>query len=313
MKNKKQSLTIVISCIFLGLTGCASEMNKESNISADKDESYTWNEVFSIPIKIKVQQMITGMAIGDKYSVLNPSDTNLHKVEHRYGPTPILAYWINHPKEGNFLIDAGLSKTFKKEGNYNKFMRSILSSMNVKTSQSGYKSAFEFISEKNITLNGIFFTHLHADHTSGARDFSNEVTLIFAINELDSMAIKTTGNHLEGKKSKKLNMTEGIKIPPFDYALDIFGDQSLWAVSTPGHSPDHLSYVINAEEGPVLITGDAIAYEAQLKYKINPTPFIHNYEKAVESINKLESFSKAFPSLKIFYGHDIKYSEATLK
>jgi N-acyl homoserine lactone hydrolase len=43
---------------------------------------------------------------------------------------------------------------------------------------------------------------------------------------------------------------------PLGPALDIFGDGSLWAVSYPGNKESHVSYLINAEQGPVLIIGD---------------------------------------------------------
>src|SRR5690606_41820310 len=53
-----------------------------------------------------------------------------------------------------------------------------------------------------------------------------------------------------------LSLHDALPISPFERVLDLLGDGSIWAISTPGHSPNHVSYLVNAESGPVLITGD---------------------------------------------------------
>lgn len=303
-KKKLIPLMFILLTVVSVITLCSTKNNRATNNISGEKQEITWEDIFSSPKRIEFLPILTGVTTGDKYLVLDPSDPNIDKIEDRFGEIPILAYWLKHPQEGNFLIDAGLSKMFKNKGNYNDFMSSILSSMHVKTSQANHKSAFESMSQRKEKLNGIFFTHLHADHTSGTADFADDITLFFGKNELDSMATMTSGNHLKGKKIKTLDKTSGFKAEPFDDVIDVFGDRSFFAISTPGHSPDHFSFIINSDINPILITGDAVAYEAQLKYKINPTPLIYNYEKAKESIDKLAQFVDLFPSLKVYYGHD---------
>jgi N-acyl homoserine lactone hydrolase len=43
----------------------------------------------------------------------------------------------------------------------------------------------------------------------------------------------------------------------FSHTLDLLGDGSIRLVSTPGHSPGHLSVLLRAATGPVLVVGDA--------------------------------------------------------
>ena len=43
----------------------------------------------------------------------------------------------------------------------------------------------------------------------------------------------------------------------FSHALDLFGDGSVRLVSTPGHSPGHVSVVLRTASGPLLLAGDA--------------------------------------------------------
>lgn len=79
------------------------------------------------------------------------------------------------------------------------------------------------------------------------------------------------GDHLDGRALQRVDFGDGHEMPPFERALDPLGDGSLWAISTPGHSPNHVSYLVNGQSGPVLITRDAAAYHAQLQHEIRPS------------------------------------------
>ena len=66
------------------------------------------------------------------------------------------------------------------------------------------------------------------------------------------------GNHFAGKSCiHLLDMSRGKALSPFSHVLDVIGDGALWAVSTPGHSRDHLAYLINTTPTPIFVVGDA--------------------------------------------------------
>ena len=88
------------------------------------------------------------------------------------------------------------------------------------------------------------------------------------------------GDHLDGRPLYALDFDEAHALPPFERVLDLLGDGSIWAISTPGHSPNHVSYLVNAQSGPVLITGDACAYHAQFEHRIRPSPGVDDQEVA---------------------------------
>ena len=48
---------------------------------------------------------------------------------------------------------------------------------------------------------------------------------------------------------------------------DLLGDGSLWAISTPGHTKGHISYLINGLDGPILLTMDASFIRDNLRLK----------------------------------------------
>jgi glyoxylase-like metal-dependent hydrolase (beta-lactamase superfamily II) len=93
-------------------------------------------------------------------------------------------------------------------------------------------------------------------------------------------------------------------MPPFDAAIDLFGDGSLWALATPGHSAGHVSYLARTVSGPMLITGDAAAYHEQLAHRIRPTPGVYDQAAAIRSLGALAAFIRQFPRVKVAPGHD---------
>jgi hypothetical protein len=59
-------------------------------------------------------------------------------------------------------------------------------------------------------------------------------------------------------------------LPPFVKSVDIFGDGSLWAISSSGYSKGHGLYFINGMEDKILVTGDACNTEYQFDNGIGP-------------------------------------------
>jgi hypothetical protein len=62
--------------------------------------------------------------------------------------------------------------------------------------------------------------------------------------------------------------------------------------------------LVNAQSGPVLITGDACAYYAQFDYRIRPSPGVDDQEAAIRSLAALREFYDRFPQLLVMVGHE---------
>lgn len=91
----------------------------------------TWSDVLSHPSDVMVTVIPTGVILGDRMMLTDPKDPNLDKVNNRYDQSIAYAYLIEHSERPAILIDAGLSETFAKEGNYNLPMRLMLSMLDV--------------------------------------------------------------------------------------------------------------------------------------------------------------------------------------
>ena len=89
----------------------------------------------------------------------------------------------------------------------------------------------------------------------------------------------------------------------FAGVLDVFGDGSIWAISTPGHSAGSTAYLVNAVDGPKLVVGDAVSTRLGWEQQM-PQPVAPAARAAAEtSAERLRSFAAAHPNLEVFLGH----------
>jgi N-acyl homoserine lactone hydrolase len=265
----------------------------------------TWEEILARPRPVTVESLLTGTVTGDRRVVLDERDPNIDKLGDPHAPSTVSAYWVHHPTEGDYLIDAGLAHAFARDGgNYTAPLRLVLALLDTDNRTTDGADAASQLKARGVSPRAVFLTHLHGDHTSGLVDLPPMAPAVFGRGETTFMQKALIGDHLDGRPRYALDFAAGLALPPFERALDLLGDGSLWAISTPGHSPDHVSYLVNAESGPVLITGDACAYHAQLEHRIRPSPGVADQTAAVRSLAGLRALYDRFPQLQVMVGHE---------
>jgi len=104
---------------------------------------------------------------------------------------------------------------------------------------------------------------------------------------------------------QEIDFSQAKSLPPFGPAVDVFGDNSLWALATPGHTVGHVSYLVNAQSGAELITGDACNLKEELKTGIGPGWFSTDVKQAQASFDEIKAFHKKYPQVKIQCGHEL--------
>lgn len=261
-----------------------------------------WTSVLNHPVDLNVQVLRVGTIQMDRNSLLQQGPEDWPE---RYAALAVKAYVFEHPNYGLFAIDAGFHHSFadQNEGNYNGLMRVMVKLSNIENSLT--TPALDALIPVN-ALKGMFLTHLHPDHTSGIESFPADMPVIADVREYDWLGKLINTDLLEKHRHwQYLSFEHAASIAPFNEVLDVFGDGSVWALSTKGHSAGHVSYLLNDTKGAMLVTGDASHFGFGFHQRLAPAaPGETNKQFARQSLNALVSFAEQFPQVRIELGHE---------
>jgi len=271
-----------------------------------KASAHSWDEVFAHPSTVTVETLVTGtidMNRCDNLDQGNPAAASCQS------PAPLedLVHVVRH-QSGVYLIDSGLAARFADAppyGNYSPAMRLFTRMLGVRNGQHPRQDTAQALRERGLQARAVFFTHLHPDHTSGAADLPADVDLVFGKNEAGFLARVGVGSHFAGKSHlQTLDYASVPPMPPLGPAVDLLGDGSLWAISTPGHTPDHSSYLVNTDP-PTLLLGDASHFAWAFEQNVAPRAWTSaDGARAIESLASLRRFAARYPRVRIVYGHE---------
>ena len=125
-------------------------------------------------------------------------------------------------------------------------------------------------------------SHLHADHTGQAAEFTN-ARLIVGKGDFEQTAGKDDPFGPWRGAGKPVELLTADK--------DIFGDGSVVALHLPGHTPDHLALRVNLTSGPVLLTGD-LYHSTIAREKRSLPSFNTSRDQTLKSMDAFEALAK---------------------
>ncbi len=217
---------------------------------------------------------------------------------------PVSTYLIEHPK-GLVLIDTGWHTDVRV--NQKKHLGLFHYIINKANLPAG-KAIHEQLETRGIQPSDIDFlvlSHLHSDHASGLKHLKSAKKIM--VSDLEWQAF------LNDKKRYIPSMWNGVAIEKFSYsnadygpqrlAFDLFGDDSVVFVNTPGHTPGLSSTLIQSEKKAVLLCSD-VGYAAKSwKQMIMPGVMV-NRKQCRESLRWVKNMSEQENLLEVLANHD---------
>lgn len=224
---------------------------------------------------------------------------------------PLLAYIVRHPQAGPILIDTGLhaDALAGARHDYGPVLGTVFRGLRPAGATFTEQLRERGVEPRDVAL--VVMTHLHVDHTSAMRDLP---AAEFVCDEREWRAATGrraalggyAGHHLPDQARMRLVDVErtGEAHGPFGRSLDLLGDGSVVLVSTPGHTPGHLSVLLRrADHGPLLVVGDAAYTRASITEQRLPA-FCADAVLSRRSLEQLAAYARAEPAATLVPTHD---------
>lgn len=228
---------------------------------------------------------------------------------------PIHAFLIEHPVAGPILIDTGISP---EQAEHKAYYRDSIMEYVMDDDE------YEVPADQTITaqlalhgytpadIKGVIVTHFHEDHIGNLNLFSHAPVYLGKA-EYEARNGKVWGLVPMAYPPSIAAVTDwrpieftGPAIGGFDASADLFGDGSVVALPTPGHSPGSTSVLVRTGSLDLLVTGDAMYTVHHLAVdQVRAMQLGADGEvRAVDSIRRIQWLRRSLPGLVIATMHD---------
>jgi N-acyl homoserine lactone hydrolase len=311
MKRVRKLLPgIALICLLLGvvlLVVWYPSVIARRPFSAPEAAYQNLDEILSHPQPITIRTYSTGIMQTTLGGIMNLDHEKAQNIADKVIEIPVNVGLVQHKDFGAYLIDAGLDASYV-DNPHGTIKGMMVESYLGKGSQEPNVHIAAILEQEKIQLQGVFLTHLHQDHTAGIIDLPKDIPYVAGKNErYVNFRFFMQSDHLAGiDELQEIDFAEGIDLMPLGKAIDVFGDGSLWAISSSGHSAGHVLFLINSMDEQVLFTGDACNDHYQFETGIGPGSYSSDLEGGQDVLERIILFKESYPEVKLVYGHDLK-------
>jgi glyoxylase-like metal-dependent hydrolase (beta-lactamase superfamily II) len=224
---------------------------------------------------------------------------------------PVPAFLVEHPGAGVLLIDTGLhpSVAVDPKQNFGRLLAFNYRGLAM-TAEQAVPAQLRARGLDAADVRYVLMTHMHVDHASAISEFPS-ATFVLAKQEWDALPDgKVTEGYVKSQfdygfdyRTFDFESRETESFSAFGRSFDLFGDGSVRAVFTPGHTHGHTSYVLRLREREVLVAADAIYTARTLEESVLPYKMTdeHHFRR---SLKEIQRYREQTPTALIIPGHD---------
>lgn len=303
--SRRLGMVALATTIIAGFGACATPTTRHPLAPADLGVASTSSSIdvaLAQPGAVNFTQIRLATWTGGRGTFLDRDDPRTAAVPQGFEEAEIYLYVLDHPTRGRFLIDAGVARGLEER--LSPLVRKALADLDVRIA----RDTSEALTDQP-TPAGVFLTHLHIDHVGGLIDIDPGVPAYVGSGEASerNRLNGLLGHPIDAILAGRPPLREWAFAPDpdgrFEGVIDIFGDGSVWALHVPGHSPGSTAYLVNAVDGPKLVTGDAaqirVAWEQALPQPL-PPPAKAQAERSAQQLRRLVA---DHPRMQVFLGH----------
>jgi glyoxylase-like metal-dependent hydrolase (beta-lactamase superfamily II) len=223
-------------------------------------------------------------------------------------PIQVFTHVIRHPTRGTFLVDTGVTRALVEDPAHAGVGWVLRMFMHTDKMKLGTDTA-TLLRREPRPLAGVLLTHLHLDHVSGMRDVPRGTPIYAGPGETRDRELLflfsrgTIDDQLEGQDAIQEYAFTADPSGRFAGVLDLFGDRSVYAIWSPGHTSGSTAYLLRTPHGPVLLTGDVCHTRWGWEHDVEPGSFSADRPRSRTSLDALRALASRHPNLEVRFGH----------
>jgi glyoxylase-like metal-dependent hydrolase (beta-lactamase superfamily II) len=308
---RQSRFLFIAAFIIAALSACAQTSHPTKPADLGKPVSSSAMEaLIDRPGPIELKTIVGADWVADLSGLLNLKDPKAAQADLKDHEEPIQihTHLVRHSAQGFFIVDTGVSKRLVQDpagAGVGLVVREFgkIEKMQVQ------HDTLSVIHSEGVPLRGVFLTHLHLDHISGIPDVPKDIPIYTGPGEareskFENMFVQGMEDRFfDGRPALREFQFSKDPDAKFEGVIDVFGDGSLFAILTPGHTAGHVSYLARTPTGPVLLTGDACHTRWGWEHGVEPGSFTFDRESERKNLLALKALSERHPKMIVKLGH----------